>query len=256
MANTLPTKVARLVQAASKYRSELGEAPIWDDRASRLLWLDVLGARLFVKDSLNVIVEHNLKSFTEHITTIVPVSEPEFKDIIILGTTEGYAKYDLSTRAFESHPSNPIHPSHPTQQKNIQARCNDGKADPLGRLWLGSLVRNLQTLDVVSDAAGLYVLEGWSGTPTQVLSDVTISNGIAWHNDKMYYTDSPTAHIDVMDFHSTDTLETICASRRQQIKCSEGYPPVPDGCVVDKEGYVWSALFGAGCVRRYNPETG
>ena len=39
-------------------------------------------------------------------------------------------------------------------------------------------------------------------------------------------------------------------------KCSEGYPPVPDGCVVDKEGYVWSALFGAGCVRRYNPETG
>ena len=75
-------------------------------------------------------------------------------------------------------------------------------------------------------------------------------------NDKMYYTDSPTAHIDVMDFHSTDTLETICASRRQQIKCSEGYPPVPDGCVVDKEGYVWSALFGAGCVRRYNPETG
>jgi sugar lactone lactonase YvrE len=111
-------------------------------------------------------------------------------------------------------------------------------------------------LDVVSDAAGLYVLEGWSGTPTQVLSDVTISNGVAWYNNMMYYTDSPTAHIDVMDFNRTDSLETIIASRRQLIKCSEGYPPVPDGCAVDKEGYVWSALFGAGCVRRYDPKTG
>ena len=90
----------------------------------------------------------------------------------------------------------------------------------------------------------------------QVLSGVTISNGIAWHEDKMYYTDSPTCHIDVMDFNSTDSVATICNTRRPQIKISAGFPPVPDGCIVDSEGFVWSALFGLGCVRRFDPSTG
>jgi sugar lactone lactonase YvrE len=255
---SVPTKLARLVASASKIRCELGEAAIWDNRASRLLWVDVLNATLFiVQESSSAIEIHDLKQFTQHITTVVPVEDvqnPELKNSVILGTTEGIAKYDLTTRVFENHPANPIHKT--IIPKGAQARGNDGKADPKGRLWLGTLVRDLKTLDVVDKAAGLYCLDGWHGTPTQVLANVTVSNGIAWHENKLYYTDSPSCHIDVMDFNTTDSLGKICNTRRQHIKVSSGYPPVPDGCIVDKEGFVWSALFGAGCVRRYCPLTG
>jgi sugar lactone lactonase YvrE len=251
---SIPTKIARLVQCAAKFKSELGEAPIWDDRSSRLLWLDVLGSKLFTKNKANQVEEHDLKPYTEHITTVIPVFESEYNDTVILGTTEGFARYDLSTRQFESHPSNPIHKTE--FPKDIQARSNDGKADPLGRLWLGSLVRNLKTLDIVDQAGGVYVLDGWSSEPVQVMSNISISNGIAWHENKMYYTDSPTAHIDVMNFNVDDSLDVICSTRTPTIKVSEGYPPAPDGCIVDKEGFIWSALFGAGCVRRYDPSTG
>lgn len=256
--NQVKTITAKLVQSTATFRSELGEAPIYI--GSKLLWLDVLGSRLFVKSSNDTVEEHNLKDFTEHITTIVPINnEAELKDTVLLGTTDGIALYDLSTREYTPHPSNPIWNKDPSSiPKDQQTRGNDGKADPLGRLWIGSLVRNLQTLDIIDNAAGLYVLDGWSAAPIQVLSDISISNGVTWHagDNKMYYTDSPTAHIDVMDFNTEDSLETICNSRRPHIKISDGYPPVPDGCICDQEGYVWSALFGAGCVRRYHPVSG
>ena len=209
--NQVKTITAKLVQSTATFRSELGEAPI--HIGSKLLWLDVLGSRLFVKSSNDTVEEHNLKDFTEHITTIVPInSETELKDTVLLGTTDGIALYDLSTREYTPHPSNPIWDKVPSSiPKDQQTRGNDGKADPLGRLWIGSLVRNLQTLDIIDNAAGLYVLDGWSAAPIQVLSDISISNGVTWHagDNKMYYTDSPTAHIDVMDFNTEDSLETI-----------------------------------------------
>jgi len=250
---SLPTTIAKLVQCARTFKSELGEAPIFIDHLQSLLWVDVLHAKLYVKDSTDTVTEHNLKEYTEHITTVVPVAEPQYKNTLILGTTEGFARYDLSTRIFEPHPSGNIHGVAETE---CQARSNDGKVDPCGRFWLGSLVRNLTTLDVVDKAGALYVLDTWNSTPTRVMEDITISNGLAWHENTMWYTDSPTAHIDTMVFNETDAIETICSTRQPRIKVSNGYPPVPDGCVVDKEGFVWSALFGAGCVRRYDPVSG
>ena len=54
-----------------------------------------------------------------------------------------------------------------------RVRFNDGKIDPQGRLWLGTMA-----IDEESPIAGLYRLAGQ--TLEQVLTDVRISNGILW----------------------------------------------------------------------------
>ena len=181
---------------------------------------------------------------------------------VILGTTEGFARYDLDARVFEPHPCNPIHV--PTEGGRIEPRMNDGKCDPFGRLWCGSLVRDLQNNDLVDGAANLWVLEsGWSKDqpPVKVRAGVTCSNGIAWHGNTMYYTDSPTFCIEAFAFDSEQRADSVADSMAETrkhgcIRVSNSYPPVPDGCVVDSHGFVWSAMFGAGCVRRYDPSSG
>ena len=106
-----------------------------------------------------------------------------------LGVQAGFALYDLDSRKFEPHPCNgALHGAH--------TRMNDGKCDPQGRLWLGSIARSGPGgADLVPGASALYVLEGWaSAAPTKVLDGVTVSNGITWSEDgrTMLYTDSPT----------------------------------------------------------------
>eukprot|EP00940_MAST-03C_sp_MAST-3C-sp2_P003085 g3085.t1 len=251
---------ARLFEPAKRVRCELGEAPIWDDRVrgGRLLWVDVMSARIFVYQGGDV-EEHRLLEHTRYVSTVVPSRDQ--RDTVILGTKEGFAKYNLSTKIFTPHPSNPIH----SAGMGCEARMNDGKVDPSGRLWCGSLVRSTKDLDLVPGAAALYVLEGWSAKspPKKVLSGVTCSNGIAWTTGntsserRMYWTDSPTFNIDMFAFgDGKANLDTIVASRKSVIRVSESFPPVADGLVVDVDGFVWAAHFGGGYVLRYDPCTG
>jgi sugar lactone lactonase YvrE len=125
-------------------------------------------------------------------------------------------------------------------------RFNDCKCDPQGRLWAGTMSTQRSP-----GAASLYRLA--PGMPIErVLSDTTISNGLAWSaaGDRMYFTDSTTQRIDVFDF---DAATGAIADRRAfaEVDPSDG---LPDGLTVDAEGGVWVCLFGGGVVRRYGPD--
>jgi sugar lactone lactonase YvrE len=84
---------------------------------------------------------------------------------------------------------------------SFSLRMNDGKCDPQGRLWLGSMDMQwgepwISNPDGSNKKdAGLYCWEG-SGDSlkiTKKLSDVMISNGLVWNKagDTFYYTDTP-----------------------------------------------------------------
>jgi sugar lactone lactonase YvrE len=120
-------------------------------------------------------------------------------------------------------------------------RMNDGKCDPAGRFWAGTM-----DYDESRPVASLYVFDG---TVRTVLDDVTISNGLAWSFDHaaMYYIDTPTGRIDVFDYDK-DTGEV--SARRTFAEVEGGHP---DGMTVDDEGFLWVALWGGGAVRRYDP---
>jgi sugar lactone lactonase YvrE len=88
--------------------------------------------------------------------------------------------------------------------------------------------------------------------PEAVIAGTTISNGIGWspEGDRMYFVDSTTQRVDVLDF---DPATGAVARRRPAIDV-DPRDGLPDGLAVDEDGAIWLCLFGGGQVRRYAPD--
>ena len=100
-------------------------------------------------------------------------------------------------------------------------RMNDGKCDPGGRFWAGTMAfaRN-------SAAAALYRLDA-DLKVNRMVGGVTLSNGLGWSPDgrQMYYIDSMTQGVDVFDFDPADGSSASGgdSSRfRQAMACQTG----------------------------------
>ena len=80
-------------------------------------------------------------------------------------------------------------------------RMNDGKCDPAGRFWAGTMAFD----EVTRGAGALYRLDPDLHV-SRVVDGVTLSNGLDWSLDgrQMYYIDSPTYGVDVFDFEPND----------------------------------------------------
>jgi sugar lactone lactonase YvrE len=127
-------------------------------------------------------------------------------------------------------------------------RFNDGKCDPAGRLWAGTMAE-----DAKGAAGSLYVMEK-DQRVNRVLTGIGISNGIAWSPDEktMYYIDTPTMHIDAFDYN---VKSGAISKRRTVVEVTEemGHP---DGMTIDVEGKLWVAMWGGWAVTRWDPFTG
>ena len=98
---------------------------------------------------------------------------------------------------------------------------NDGACDPQGRFWAGTMA-----YDEAPGAGSLYRLE-LDGRCTQVLTGLTISNGIGWSPDgtTMYLADSGTGDIDAFDFDPVTGRHRPSANDRahQHAECGTGW---------------------------------
>ena len=122
-------------------------------------------------------------------------------------------------------------------------RCNDGKCDANGRMWVGTMA-----FDFTAGAAALFTFD--SKILKEVVSDLTVSNGIGWSLDqrKMYFIDSPTKRVDIFDVD----LERGELRNRSVFVSLTDLDAFPDGLTTDEDGGVWVALFGGGEVRRFD----
>jgi sugar lactone lactonase YvrE len=125
-------------------------------------------------------------------------------------------------------------------------RMNDGACDPQGRFWAGTMA-----YDEAPGAACLYRLD-LDGSCTQMLTGLTISNGIGWSPDgaTMYLADSGTGDIDAFDFDPA----TGDLSHRRTVVQITAPNAVPDGLTVDRHGNIWVALWNGGALERYHPD--
>jgi sugar lactone lactonase YvrE len=134
----------------------------------------------------------------------------------------------------------------PEDGKQVRMRMNDGCADPAGRFWAGSMA-----FDFTRGAGSLYRVDR-DGVVTRVLDGVTIANGPAFDaaGTTMYFTDSDRGRIDRFRVDP----ETGTLSDRTLFVQMNAVRENPDGMIVDEQGHVWVAVWGAAEVRRYLPD--
>lgn len=125
-------------------------------------------------------------------------------------------------------------------------RPNDGKCDPQGNLWVGTMDDAEQRFEGV-----LYRIP--IGQPPQAKLDrIGVSNGLGWSPDGtvFYFTDSLRRAIYRFDF---DAETGALGDRHLFADLGEG-EGAPDGLAVDRAGYVWSAIWDGACILRYAPD--
>jgi len=215
-------------------KATLGEGAIWHTQADRLYWIDIEPGRLHVFDP----ADGNDRTFDvgQMIGTVVPRA----RGGMMLALRQGFAAFDPQVGQVNLW-SNP-------EEHLPHNRFNDGKCDPAGRFWAGTLSLNRER-----GAASLYCLEP-NGTVRTMLRGLTNSNGIAWSLDSttMYHIDTPTRRVTAYDYELATGQIT---NPRTVITIPPGCGK-PDGMTIDAEGMLWIALWEGSCVGRWDPRCG
>ncbi|MBI1839891.1 MAG: SMP-30/gluconolactonase/LRE family protein [Verrucomicrobia bacterium] len=222
------------VECVYEGRAQLGEGPSWLPHEKKVLWVDI------EKSLVHLFDPQTRANQTFDVGCHVGCAVPSRRGDVLIATAKGFGQLNRSSGQVtwitnpESHlPGN---------------RFNDGKADPAGRFWAGSLPYAED-----SPAGGLYVLDE-RRVSRKALNDVTISNGLAWSGDHrtMYYIDTPTMRVDAFDF---DPATSSISNRRTVIRVPEGVG-YPDGMAIDDEGMLWVGMWDGWAVLRWDPRTG
>lgn len=223
------TSTTSTFDVAVHEQAELGEGPTWDTAAQRLIWVDILGARVHGYDPSSG--RRTVMTTEQH----VGAAKPRTGGGIVVNLRDGIGAYgpDGDFRWLR-------------HEVVAGRRGNDAAVGPDGSLWAGTMRYD------EGRGGGDLVRIGADGTAVQVLDDVTVSNGIGWSPDGrlMYYVDTPTGRIDV--FEARGAEDGFLANRREFATVEPG-AGFPDGLTVDAEGGVWVALWDGGAVRRYTP---
>lgn len=207
----------------------LGEGPLWHPLRNQLFWFDILSKRLLTQEA----GKPKHWQFDEHVSA---ASWIDAETLLIASQTQLFC-FDLNTGA-------QIHIA-ALEPDNKITRSNDGRADPWGGFWIGTMGMNSE-----SGAGAIYRF--FRGKVHQLYASITIPNGISFSPDKRfaYFADTSTRKI------MRQTLD------------AEGWPNGdanlfvdlnveglnPDGSVVDSEGCLWNAQWGAARVARYAPD--
>lgn len=215
-------------------RSELGEGAIWNYKTSELMWVNIKGKIL---NFYHPRTETNREMFTgQMVGTVVPTESGN----VLVALKNGIYYFDVNSGS-KRQLANP-------ETDIPNNRFNDGKCDPAGRLWAG-------TMSTVGEkqAGALYRFEP-DTTIHKMVEDVSISNGIVWSNDKtkMYYIDTPTQQVMAYNYNN-ETGEISNPKVAVEVPKEIGHP---DGMTIDTDGNLWVALWGGSAVGCWNPETG
>lgn len=222
------------VEVALEARATLGEGPLWDTRRQRLYWVDIEGGLLHVFNPADG--SDKAHAIGQRVSTVVV----RRRGGLLLGLEEGIASYDPDTGALEliCRP----------EGTNPDVRFNDGKCDPAGRFWAGTM-----TFSRTPGGANLWRLDT-DLSVQRMLDGVTTSNGLVWSLDRdtMYYIDSGTPQVDAFDF---DLDSGQISHRRTVVRVPESQGK-PDGMAIDQEGKLWVAQYRGGRVCRWDPVDG
>lgn len=209
----------------------LGEGAFWHPTRKQLFWFDILNKKLLSQDKNHDPLEWNFDEFVSAAGWIDG-------DALLIASETALFKFNLEqgerTEICALEADNPI------------TRSNDGRADPWGGFWIGTMGKQAE-----EKAGAIY--RYYRGELRQLFPSLTITNAICFSPDRRYAYFADTA---------------MGAIWRQALDEKDGWPiglPTmfidckkeglnPDGAVVDAQGRLWNAQWGASRVACYSPE--
>ena len=215
----------------------VGESAIWHEVESALYWVDIEGLTV-----------NRLHAASGKFSSWKMGSNPsalaiDENNFLVVATRERLLRLNTTDGAETPIADAPYDTS--------KVRFNDGRVDPAGRFWIGTMYEPRD-----QPAAEMYVLArdnlrcAWRG-------GMTNSNGLAWSLDgrTMFHADTTTHRIDCYDF---DVATGEHSNRRTILtfptdKTAPDYGGRPDGATIDSEGMYWVAMFEGGRVLRISP---
>lgn len=212
----------------------LGEGPVWDAVQKVICWVDILNGIIHEYSPEKNI--HKTIHVHQIIGTVAVCTDGNF----IAALQNGFA--------FVNRASGEIKMMHDPENHLPGNRFNDGKCDPAGRFWAGTMA-----LSEEAGAGSVYTIEKNVGVIKKI-DKVSISNGIAWSADHtiLYYIDSTSFKVVAYDYNKT----TGHISNKRTIITIKAEDGVPDGMTIDNEGMLWIAHWDGWQVTRWNPATG
>ena len=207
----------------------LGEGPLWHPLRGQLFWFDIVNRRLLSRIGATPLEWQ----FDEMVSAAGWIDA----DTLLVASERALLRFDIGTG--ESTPILPL------EAENAVTRSNDGRADPFGGFWIGTMGKKAER-----GAGAIY--RYYRGHIERLFGGITIPNSICFAPDGR-----------VAYFADTSDMKIL----RQPLD-PEGWPSgeaevfvdllggegAPDGSVTDSEGALWNAQWGAGRVARYLPD--
>lgn len=213
-------------------RLTLGESPVYDESRDCFWCVDIDGQKLIQLQLPDLAVR--TRDFDEKVCAVGLCMSGRLilalHDSIILFEPENGNGAKLA----DIEPDNP------------RTRCNDSKTGPDGAFYVGTMDLEKPRTAI----GGLYRL-GPDLQVTQLLSGLTVSNGLAWSADgkRMFHAD--TGPMQVTEYPFDDETGSI-GDGALLIQLDEEHGK-PDGAALDANGHYWSAGVSSGCLNRIRP---
>lgn len=226
-------EIAISVCCVAPVEAVLGEGPLWDPRIGKLVFLDIKGERLFLYDPQS----------EETQTVLAPgkISALGLRAAggYICARKDGFALLDLDGGILTMTPLAAPEADRPDN------RFNDGKVDPFGGFWAGTMDEREK-----NDTAGAWWRLAPDGAVEKIDHGFHVTNGPAFDlaRERAYFTDSARRTIFVSRATPTGFID-----KRVFLKFGDG-DGYPDGMEVDAEGNLWVAFWDGGAVRRFSPD--
>ena len=228
----IPTFRGDDVRCVLKWDAIVGESPLWHPQERRLYWVDIQGKNVHRFDP------ESGRNETFNLPEIVTCLAFRKKGGLLLTLRKEFALFDPD--------SGELQRLAPVEADKPGNRFNDGRVDPQGRFWAGTMGDPAWDQPVGS----LFRFQS-DQTVTHMLGQLVCSNGTGWSPDgkTMYHTESFRHTIFAYEF---DPATGSLGNRRIFAEVNPNLGVFPDGLCVDAQGYVWSNQVGIGRVVRYD----
>jgi len=210
-----------MAEVFDDHQCSLGEGPLWHSGRQSLFWFDIDNKVLFEKDLEGQRREYR---FDRTVSAAGIIDESQ----LLIASERDLFVFDLESNEQRSLCE--------LEAENDTTRSNDGRADPCGGFWVGTMGYNAEP-----NAGAIY--RYYKGELRMLYPEVTISNSICFSPDRKtaYFTDSV---VKVIRRVALDA-EGWPAGEPTDFVDLSGEDFAPDGSVVDAQGRLWSAQWGA-----------